>query len=265
MWIRNGMSLSMANRHFIGGNYPLFREPKNYDGFWQGNGRYPYTESIYYYWFEFLKLSEKYKKACSNNGKGMQRIYTDFGDIFSYKNFKSWWVEVPLVTWKPDVHMDNLMNSRGALLFSEPASNTGISLVKPSELDKFKGGWSHDDMLMIAVPLHFKKSYIQKEVNKLLNENGPKRGRGERNFRESKAKYPIANQFKLEAIKNAFNYYNLRNQYPDDKLYELYDRVNNRRNEFNQMNVAVSRAIKYAKNLIEGAEKGIFPHGQRTK
>ena len=43
------------------------------------------TQSIYYLWFEYLKRSEKYKKACANNGKGMKAIYKDFGNIFQYK------------------------------------------------------------------------------------------------------------------------------------------------------------------------------------
>ena len=32
----------------------------------------PITDSVYYYWFEYLKLSEEYKKACANNGKGIK-------------------------------------------------------------------------------------------------------------------------------------------------------------------------------------------------
>ena len=43
------------------------------------------TDSIYYLWFEYLKRSEKYKKACANKGKGMTKLYKDFGNIFQYK------------------------------------------------------------------------------------------------------------------------------------------------------------------------------------
>ena len=43
------------------------------------------TDSIYYLWFEYLKRSEKYKTACANNGKGMKRLYADFGDVFAYR------------------------------------------------------------------------------------------------------------------------------------------------------------------------------------
>ena len=56
----------------------------------------PTTDSIYYLWFEYLKRSEKYKTACANNGKGMKKLYKDFGNVFEYEGvegFWSWWNE----------------------------------------------------------------------------------------------------------------------------------------------------------------------------
>ena len=49
------------------------------------------TDSIYYLWFEYLKRSEKYKTACANNGKGMKRLYADFGDVFAYEGIEGFW------------------------------------------------------------------------------------------------------------------------------------------------------------------------------
>ena len=49
------------------------------------------TDSIYYLWFEYLKRSEKYKKACANNGKGMTKLYKDFGNIFEYEGVEGFW------------------------------------------------------------------------------------------------------------------------------------------------------------------------------
>ena len=261
----------MASRHFIGDNHPLFKKPKGYDGYWDGKGCYPYKDSIYYYWFEFLRRSEKYQKACAKNGKGMQRIYNDFGDVFA-KGFKDWWYE-PAAEVVDGKVIGELNQNRGAVLFSEPAPLADISLVTGYELDEFKDGWDEDEMLMIAVPLHFKKAYIQKQVNKIINDNGPKRGRGQRTFRTSKAKYPIANRFQISPIKSALLYYDTRKQHPKSTLWEIDNIITKRFDpkepnidiEKNRAGVQAKRFLNYADNLIEGVEKGEFPYGQRKR
>ena len=50
----------------------------------------PKEKSIYFYWFQFLRRSEKYRKACTNSGIGMKNVYRDFGDVFSV-DFWEWW------------------------------------------------------------------------------------------------------------------------------------------------------------------------------
>jgi hypothetical protein len=45
----------------------------------------------YYLWFEYLKRSEKYKTACANNGKGMKKLYKDFGNVFEYEGVEGFW------------------------------------------------------------------------------------------------------------------------------------------------------------------------------
>ncbi len=53
-------------------------------------------DSLYYLWFEYLKRSNKYKIACASKGKGMRKIFDDFGDIFQYQGldgFWQWWNE----------------------------------------------------------------------------------------------------------------------------------------------------------------------------
>ena len=49
------------------------------------------TQSIYYLWFEYLKRSEKYKTACANNGKGMKKLYKDFGNVLEYEGVEGFW------------------------------------------------------------------------------------------------------------------------------------------------------------------------------
>ena len=49
------------------------------------------TDSIYYLWFEYLKRSEKYRTACANNGKGMKKLYKDFGNVLEYEGVEGFW------------------------------------------------------------------------------------------------------------------------------------------------------------------------------
>jgi len=46
-----------------------------------------------------LRRSDDYKKACAKNGKGMAKLYKDFGDVYSekhygYLDFWVWWTEI---------------------------------------------------------------------------------------------------------------------------------------------------------------------------
>jgi hypothetical protein len=56
-----------------------------------------YYDSIYYWWFQYLRCSERYQSACEHGGKGMRRIYDDFGAIFAFEDtprgFWQWWNE----------------------------------------------------------------------------------------------------------------------------------------------------------------------------
>ena len=100
--------LSPKSETWVEGN-TRYQKNKNARGGKTSVKGVPTTDSIYYLWFEYLKRSEKYKTACANNGKGMAKLYKDFGNIFEHEGvegFWSWWRE------------------RGQLLFSaKPLSN----------------------------------------------------------------------------------------------------------------------------------------------
>lgn len=120
----------------------------------------PITDSIYYWWFEYLKRSEKYKMACAKDGKGMKRLYGDFGDIFSYKNdisgftnkheFWRWWEERG-----PELFGGNLIKQITGFVNFEDA----MSLQSDIENGSYK---------LIAVPTNLKKSVIRQEVGSLI-------------------------------------------------------------------------------------------------
>lgn len=71
----------------------------------------PWYDSIYYCWFEALKMSDSYRKMCEGSAKGtraLQEIFLDFGDVNKY-SFKEWWME-----------LDENGLKRGNKLFGEP-------------------------------------------------------------------------------------------------------------------------------------------------
>ena len=107
------------------------------------------TDSIYYLWFEYLKRSEKYKTACANNGKGMKKLYKDFGNVFEYEGvegFWSWW------------------NERGQYLFGIESKQEIV------EFDNADEVFGYDDYKLVAIPTNLTKTTIKKRLNKLIAE-----------------------------------------------------------------------------------------------
>jgi hypothetical protein len=52
-----------------------------------------YMWSVYYYWWAFLRLSERYKQCCENDGEGeLSELYSYFGDIRD-GDFMRWWTK----------------------------------------------------------------------------------------------------------------------------------------------------------------------------
>jgi hypothetical protein len=68
-----------------------------------------FTQSVYYYWWEFLRLNEDYRACCERAGLyndddpkhlHLRELYRDFGDVrdrepdqSAEENFKLWWIE----------------------------------------------------------------------------------------------------------------------------------------------------------------------------
>ena len=113
------------------------------------------TDSIYYLWFEYLKRSEKYKKACANNGKGMTKLYKDFGNIFEYEGVEGFW------RW---------WNERGQLLFStKPLSNID-AFFSIDDIEDYKTEIDKGQILLLPIPTSGSREVIKKSVNKLIDQ-----------------------------------------------------------------------------------------------
>ena len=162
--------------------HPLFKKYKTSRGV-------HYDNSIYYYWFEFLKLNEKYIAACKNKGIGMKKIYEDFGDIRN-KTFKQWWNEKYKGT------------TRGVYLFA--STNPFNQLIKINSQTQYNQ-INHSDYTVIAVPKLIDKKYAVEQVRKLTQ--------NKKKF-NYEAKYKFESKtFKIETLKKNLKYLKLKKQF----------------------------------------------------
>ena len=170
--------------------HPLFKKEENKNKKTKKSKRgVHYENSIYYYWFEFLKLNEKYITACKNKGRGMKKIYEDFGDIRN-KTFKQWWNEKYKGT------------TRGVYLFA--STNSFNQLIKINSQTQYNQ-ISQSDYTVIAVPKLIDKKYAVEQVRKLTQNN--------KKF-NYEAKYKFKSKtFKIETLKKNLNYLKLKKQF----------------------------------------------------
>ena len=180
--------LSPKSKTWVEGN-TRYRKNKTAKGGKTSVKGVPTTDSIYYLWFEYLKRSEKYKTACANNGKGMTKLYKDFGNIFEYEGVEGFW---------------NWWDKRGQYLFGIEGKQ---EIVEFDNADEVVG---YEDYKLIAIPTNITASTIKKRLNKLVAdmELTP--------TAERKAKYTIA-QTKVDvgSLENCLMAYDLKQQGKD--------------------------------------------------
>ncbi len=133
----------------------------------------PNFECIYHWWFEYLKRSDKYRKACASGGKGMQKLYNDFGNIYEYK-FWDWWKE------------------RGADLFGERRGTEILTYASVDEALGIKENVKDGSYVLLAIPTSMKKTDIKKQLGRFVKELEVKP------IYNSIAKYPL-NKTKIDA------------------------------------------------------------------
>ena len=150
------------------------------------------SDSIYYLWFEYLKRSEKYKTACANNGKGMKKLYKDFGNVFGYEGVEGFWI-----WWK----------ERGQLLFSaKPLSNI-YAFFNIDDIEDYKTEIDKGQILLLPIPTSGSREVIKKSVNKLIDEIDIQKDK------EHKPKYEVAQtKVDVESFKSCLMAYDLKQQ-----------------------------------------------------
>ena len=180
--------LSPKSKTWVEGN-TRYRKNKNAVGGKTSVKGVPTTDSIYYLWFEYLKRSEKYKTACANNGKGMTKLYKDFGNVFEYEGvegFWSWW------------------NERGQYLFGIESKQ---EIVEFDNADEVVG---YEDYKLIAIPKNITATTIKKRLNKLVDDMELKP------TAEQTAQYTITQtKVDVESLKTCLMAYDLKQQGTD--------------------------------------------------
>lgn len=240
-------------RHFTF-KHPVFRRSKSLAGDW-------WEDSVYYFWWEFLKRHEGYKKTCDNGGKGKYaKLYADFGNVHGV-SFREWWNK----------------DDRGARLFAEPPLPSTVTVLTSTDIDALPKNWDPQAILVVAIPLSLRKRYILQRLTKIVSQHN-KRKRGQRTFKESRAFYPIATSFKTSSLKSMLDAYDLHQSQPDFTLWEIGQKLSlttkltsaevsagrGRSNpeaveKKNVLSVATSKKLAAARKLIDGVGRGVFP------
>jgi len=210
-----------------------------------------WKETVYYFWWEYLRRNEEYLKTCEDKGAGKYAdLYKDFGDVRG-SDFKVWWNQ----------------ENRGALLFSNPVTEDQVT-----ELSDGEKALVDEDRLVVSIPLNLPQKFLIQKIRKLI-EMKHKGDKGRQYAKVSKAKYRFKGQPNIKALKLGLNVYDQIKENPNKKLWEIgmslpqfhleleeYQKGNEP--EFTQRRVMSSTVSRYEKRVRDSINKtvlGIFP------
>jgi len=220
--------------------------------------------SPYYWWWAYLRRSQKYLKCCENSGKGaFSNLYDDFGDVRS-DDFPSWW---------------GRKTQRGRDLFSEMKADIQVlKLDSPSEWDE---DWDDSNVMVAAINMQMGKRKLQQMFTKLLDKHHKgRRGRKALGKTPSSARYPLYRNFSRHNLKTMLSVYDAwyaNSQLPKEERKPLWgigdelmlvphvisapnDLTSERTYKHNIMSATVGRHVKNAKAIIANTAKGEFPN-----
>ena len=177
------------------------------------------TQSIYYLWFEYLKRSDKYKKACgykvamtkeeakeyktwrafkgTKSRRSTEEILREFGDIFKLKTdangytdaedfYRNWWEK----------------DNRGARLFGIRAIDELKQFASVEDVLSLQN--DIDDYEIVVLPKNLPKTIMRKRVGELITALQSK------DVDRGKARYPIVSErVDVESLRNCLDVYDL--------------------------------------------------------
>jgi hypothetical protein len=213
-----------------------------------------WRRSVYYWWWRYLRMNEDYRRCCERAGRGrMSRIYSDFGDVFA-NDFRTWWLD----------------GERGVKLFAEPPAP--VRLRELRDQGDWEEDWTHESVMVVAVPLSDSKRQLQSRFAKLLKYRH-KGKPGMPTKTRSRAQLSVSTKFQVPALRKMAEVYELWRKDEGITLARIgeklrlmpaqmpvpSDSIDTAAQKRMVMAVAVSRYLKKAKRLVENVGKNKFP------
>ena len=172
----------------------------------QGQDIYDVEEwknSVYYFWWEYLRRHEGYKASCENDGKGEHvNIYADFGNIHA-TDFVTWW------------------HGRGRALFVEP-----ISIFQAREIisKDDRPNYGNPHLVILEIPVNQHLSSLVKKIKAIVKKRQKERGVSFATIR-SHAKFPVYTRPVIATLRKELEVWDMRKAHPKMKLWEIGKQV----------------------------------------
>ncbi len=218
--------------YFSTRSYPTFGRGKNYS---DENPPQTVIDSPYYWWFMFLRLNAAYKATCDSNGAGdCAELYKDFGNIYAV-NFKEWW-------------------KTHAFLFAEQQKGYTMKIAKSNaDIAPF----DNESVLNLVVPLNWSQRTLKKRFSELVLSKIEKGKRGV-SVDASEAKYKLSGKWHIEALKNSYNIYLLRQQFNEGNEFtaaiSATEKRKTKRYELTWADLGIKAKLPNAANLKIGVK-----------
>lgn len=165
------------------------------------------SESIYYWWFEYLKLSDKFQRLCgldisltSCDEKDYEKwrkqhgdiLFADFGNIFEYREAEGFW------KW---------WNERGQWLFGIKPMHSLDEFSSVDEVIEHRELIESGAVKLVALPTTLTASTLKRRLSKLI------RSMELSDKDEGKAKYhPYSVKVDVSSLCDAYQAYKLRQE-----------------------------------------------------
>ena len=158
-------------------------------------------KSVYYWWYEYLKRNEDYRRCCELGGTGeLAALYKDFGDVCKMP-FHQWWSQ----------------DQRGERLFAEKARP--VRLEELESLDDWNPKWTRDKVMVVVVPLGEPKRRLNRWFNRVLDERHQRRPG--HTTKKSDADYKVAGKFSAMALEQMLLVYDCKQANPHLTMAEI--------------------------------------------
>lgn len=226
-----------------------------------------WDDSVYYWWFEYLKRHEGYKRFCETRKGKYKKLYSDFGDIHAYgDDFRQWFY---------DIGFD--------LFIEKPLPPTIVIENNVDKLASDEISESDAEYIYAAIPVQNSRKHLLREFNRAITAVKSKREkRGKDMAKGSTAKYPVHRIPYINSLKTYLAvwdaskpgvsatdlYLKFYDPLTDEEIISrsyarnwtdaLVDRVRKQR----YANI-VGRARAKANLLIENAAIGVFPCAEK--